>query len=305
MQKTFLRKESKSKLNQLNDQSKLFEENKVGLELLLNNSNDIYVLVNKNKEQFFISESAENLTGYSVKELLGGVENVIYPEDLEIVRQHLNRVFDDKSAVDCIQYRHKHKEKGYVWFEAIARNCFDNPALKAIVANIRDISERKKAEDLQKKSETEKIELISLEIESKEKTITSSSLKLIQKCECEALIIKKLVEIEKNTNGDSKQKINNIIANYQQKSNSSQWAEFEILFEKVQYSFYKKLNTRFPDLTANDRKICAFLKLNMSNKSIAQITFQSEDALKKARTRLRKKFGICRQTNLTVFLQNI
>ena len=29
------------------------------------------------------------------------------------------------------------------------------------------------------------------------------------------------------------------------------------------------------------RKICAFLKLNMSNKDIAQITFQSDDALKK------------------------
>jgi hypothetical protein len=43
----------------------------------------------------------------------------------------------------------------------------------------------------------------------------------------------------------------------------------------------------------------------MSSKDIAQITFQSEDALKKARLRLRQKLEIGRETNLLVFLQNI
>ena len=43
----------------------------------------------------------------------------------------------------------------------------------------------------------------------------------------------------------------------------------------------------------------------MSNKDIAQITFQSDDALKKARLRLRQKLEISRKTNLVTFLQNI
>jgi DNA-binding CsgD family transcriptional regulator len=77
------------------------------------------------------------------------------------------------------------------------------------------------------------------------------------------------------------------------------------LFGKVHRSFYEKLNEQYPNLTANERKICAFLKLNMSNKDIANITFQSDDALKKARLRLRQKLGIDRETNLAVFLQNI
>jgi len=43
----------------------------------------------------------------------------------------------------------------------------------------------------------------------------------------------------------------------------------------------------------------------MSNKDIAHITFQSDEALKKARLRLRKKLKIERKTNLVRFLQNI
>lgn len=308
--------ETNSILNNLREQlfitKKVFEASEEKLKLLIKNSNDIYVLVNKKGEQFFISDAAESLTGYSVEELLGGVEDVIYPDDLEIVRQHINRVLADKNIVDCIQYRHKHKEKGYVWFEAIAKNYIDNPAIKAIVANIRDISERKRIEEALKESEAEKtklmsmeIERISLDLESKQKMITAASLKLIQNAEADAQIIKKLIEIEKNTTGDSKKKINNVIADYKRKSNNSNRKEFDILFEKVDQSFYERLNTRFQSLTANERRICAFLKLNMSNKEIAQITFQSEEALKKARKRLRHKFGITRETNLIAFLQNI
>jgi DNA-binding CsgD family transcriptional regulator len=51
--------------------------------------------------------------------------------------------------------------------------------------------------------------------------------------------------------------------------------------------------------------MCAFLKLNMSNKDIAQITFQSDEALKKARLRLRQKLDIDRETNLAAFMQGI
>jgi DNA-binding CsgD family transcriptional regulator len=43
----------------------------------------------------------------------------------------------------------------------------------------------------------------------------------------------------------------------------------------------------------------------MSSKDIANITFQSEEALKKARQRLRQKLAIDRDTNLVSYLQNI
>lgn len=78
-----------------------------------------------------------------------------------------------------------------------------------------------------------------------------------------------------------------------------------MLFLKVNTDFYDKLNERFPVLTLNERKLCVFLKLSMTSKDIVQITFQSEEALKKARMRLRKKLELDRDEKLVSFIQSI
>jgi len=73
-------------------------------------------------------------------------------------------------------------------------------------------------------------------------------------------------------------------------------------FQEVYVGFYKKLNEQFPNLTPNDLRLCAFLRLNMTSKEIAELTFQSPESLKTARYRLRKKIGLDRTENLVAFL---
>jgi len=307
-----LNEELKQSNEQLYYTKQLVEESEEKLRLLIKNSNDIFVQVNEKGEQFFISDVAKDLTGYNIEELLGSVNDVVYPDDIEIVLQHWKRVLSDKNTPDTVQYRHKHKEKGYVWFEAVAQNFLDHPAIKSIVANVRDITERKRIEQALKESKEEKARLLELEIErinreleSNQKSMTAATLKLVQNSERDAQTIERLIEVEKNTNSDGKSIISKLISDYKRLSYNSNWDEFEILFEKVHSSFYERLNTLSPNLTANERKICAFLKLNMSNKDIAQITFQSEEALKKARLRLRQKLGIDREVNLVTFIQSV
>ena len=70
------------------------------------------------------------------------------------------------------------------------------------------------------------------------------------------------------------------------------WEEFEMRFNKVNSEFYQKLAARFPELTLNEKRLCAFLLMNMTTKEISSITGQSTEAIGKARTRLRKKMGI-------------
>lgn len=151
----------------------------------------------------------------------------------------------------------------------------------------------------------QEIERINLELEQNRKSLAAASLKLIQNSERDAEIIKRLESTLENSTPEGKKIINAIISDFKRISRSSNWNEFELLFQKVHKSFYEKLNENFPNLTANERKLCAFLKLNMSSKDIANITFQSEEALKKARQRLRQKIGIDRDTNLVIYLQNI
>lgn len=291
---------------------KMVEVSEEKLNLIIKNSNDIMVLVNEKGEQSFVSDAAKNLTGYDVEDLLGAMEDVIFSEDLDIVRQHWERVLSDKDNADCIQYRHKHKEKGYVWFEAVAQNFIGNPSINAVVANIRDITDRKNVEIALQQSEavkaqllTNEIKRINRELELNQKSVTAATLKLIQNAQRDIQTIQRLKDLESNTNPEGIRKINTLISDLKRLSYNSNWDEFEILFEKVHRSFYENLNSKFPTLTANDRKLCAFLKLNMSNKDIAQITFQSDDALKKARLRLRQKLNMDRETNLVAFLQNI
>ncbi|NOQ26055.1 MAG: tetratricopeptide repeat protein [Bacteroidales bacterium] len=305
-------KELKQSNEELYFTKNLVEKNEEKLRLLFKNSNDIFVLVNEKKEQFFISDVAYKLTGYQVEELTTAIENVIYPDDIEIVQQHWDRVLANKNLIATVQYRHKHKEKEYVWFEAVAQNFLEHPAINAIVANVRDITERKNTEEALRISQADKNKLLKLEknriseeLSVNQKSLTASSLKIIQNSKRDVNTIKQLLDVKKNTNPEGKIIISKLISDYKLSSFNSNWIEFEILFEKVHHSFYEKINIQFPNLTANERKICAFLKLNMSSKDIMQITFQSEDALKKARLRLRQKLDICRETNLVAFLQNI
>jgi hypothetical protein len=70
------------------------------------------------------------------------------------------------------------------------------------------------------------------------------------------------------------------------------WKEFEQRFQEVHTGFYERLMAKFPDLTSNERRLCAFLRLDMSTKEISNLTGQSVKAITQARFRLRAKLGI-------------
>ncbi|MEG1916205.1 MAG: tetratricopeptide repeat protein [Muribaculaceae bacterium] len=158
---------------------------------------------------------------------------------------------------------------------------------------------------LKKKALQLEIDKVNQELEYSQKEMVSATLKMVQKSESDAYSIKVLKEIEQNTNKEGEDSIRSLISYYKNKSAYTNWEEFELLFLKVNNDFYDKLNQRFPELTLNERKLCVFFKLNMTSKDIAQITFQSEEALKKARTRLRKKLGLDREDGLLSFIQSI
>lgn len=143
------------------------------------------------------------------------------------------------------------------------------------------------------------------ELEQNRKEMVLAQLKLIRDTERDAYTIKTLEEIKDTVEGNEAKKIGSLVGNYKHEALQYNWKELETIFSKVNPEFHDEINKRFPDLTPNERKLCVFLKLNLSNKDITLITFQNEEALKKARLRLRKKLGIERSENLTSFIQGI
>ena len=104
---------------------------------------------------------------------------------------------------------------------------------------------------------------------------------------------------------DNSRNIETIIKSIDKDSVNSLWKEFEVRYMEVHKDFHQKLTSSFPDLTANERRLCAFIVLNLSTKDISSITYQSAHSIKIARYRLRKKLGLDQNENLTAFLHNL
>jgi DNA-binding response OmpR family regulator len=186
------------------------------------------------------------------------------------------------------------------------RKPFDNIEIIARVKSMIELNiEYKRNIALEKEIMQQRINAMNDELERNKKALTSTTLKLIQNSELNIKQMEDLMVVKKISSDEVKRIINQVICRYVSNSKQKNWEEFEILFEKVHKSFYDKLSEKFPDISANERKLCAFIKLNMNTKDISAITFQSEETLKKAKYRLRKKLQIPIDIPTDVFVQNI
>ena len=143
------------------------------------------------------------------------------------------------------------------------------------------------------------------EIEYKNRELTTNVMYLLKKNELITNISEKLIKSQLDFKRENQRIIQDIINELKSNQNTNTWVEFEAHFTQVHTDFYKKLNEQFPNLTANEKKLCAFLKLNMSTKDIGSITYQSVKTISVARSRLRKKLNIeSEDVNLVSFLAN-
>ncbi len=80
------------------------------------------------------------------------------------------------------------------------------------------------------------------------------------------------------------------------------WEQFEHHFDRVHGDFLSRLRTEFKELSPNDQKLCAFLRLNLSTKEIAKLMSISIRGVEVARYRLRKKLDLDKGQNLSKFI---
>lgn len=99
------------------------------------------------------------------------------------------------------------------------------------------------------------------------------------------------------------QKINTLLAN--NLDTEDDWKMFLIKFEQKHRNFFKRLKEAHPQLTNNDLRLCACLKLNMETKDIASLMNLSVRAVENNRYRLRKKLDLKPTQNLNEYFLNI
>ena len=75
-------------------------------------------------------------------------------------------------------------------------------------------------------------------------------------------------------------------------------------FDLIHNNFMKRLHAKHPELSHNERMMCAYLKMNLSTKEIAPLLNISVRGVETIRYRLRKKFALEREDSLTDYLSN-
>jgi len=165
-------------------------------------------------------------------------------------------------------------------------------------------TERQKQElELAKKAlENESLEK---DLELRHKELATNAMNLIRNIEINSKLFEELNNLLPTANDDQKEKIREIIRSNKILSQDKGWKEFELRFGQVHKSFYQNLSQRFPDLSPNEKKLCAFLRLNMSTKDIALLTYRSVNTINQARKRLRKKMDLPSSVNLITYLSKI
>ncbi len=163
-------------------------------------------------------------------------------------------------------------------------------------------------ESITQRSEEEIIRLknaqLQAEIEYKNQELTSSAMNLIQKNKLLTNLKNSLktLSTESLNEETSAQLIRLVRSIDKDLEGNEHWTAFADSFDQVHGKFITRLKESFPELTPQEVKFSAYIRMNLNTKEIANLLGISVRGVEIGRYRVRKKLGLSRQDNLTNFL---
>ncbi|WP_162628198.1 tetratricopeptide repeat protein [Arcticibacterium luteifluviistationis] len=154
----------------------------------------------------------------------------------------------------------------------------------------------------EKKIEKEKLRFSEKELDIKKKELTAKVLQLAHKNEF-LNSLKGEMEHLKNNVDDSVNKTSNRVSRMINRDieGDTQWNQFSQEFSGIHQDFLTALTTKFGSFTKSEIRLISLLKMNMNSKEITSILGISDDGIRKARYRLRKKMNL-EESELQSFL---
>ncbi len=137
------------------------------------------------------------------------------------------------------------------------------------------------------------------DIEGKNRELATSTMSIIKKNEF-------LNEIKNELLNGGEKRVDKVIRIIDKDlNNTDDWKLFQEAFNNADKKFLRKIKTKHPDLTPNDLRLCAYLRLNLSSKEIAPLLNISPRSVEVKRYRLRKKMNLDHDINLTNYIIDI
>ena len=189
------------------------------------------------------------------------------------------------------------------------------------MTNERIISELKNEIEQRKKAEKERNQRLQERIKAEQKVnsllkqkhqmeldlvnreLASSSIFISQKNKIIGLIKKDINRLLKHDKTITRTDIAQVLKTIDENIKfDNDWYRIKAHFEKIYPGFFDRLRTKFPQLTPNDHKLSALLRMNLNTKEISHILKITAPSTEISRIRLRKKLGLEKGVNLTQFI---
>ncbi|MCK4639971.1 MAG: hypothetical protein KAU06_01415 [Candidatus Marinimicrobia bacterium] len=226
-------------------------------------------------------------TGNTIEENLPGLRKIR-------IQGICEKILESSQPVHLDNMSFINKDQKKIWY-SISIFPLTNNYIGISFNDITDITEKRKTEKLLKER-----------LEYKNKELTSKVMHMAERKERLLSAIQNLHDHDLATLDEYKKLVKTTINNLVQKFGStSEWDEFESYFLDVHNEFFQKLYEKHPNLTPRETRMCAFIKLKMNTKEIANLTNLTVKTIEVYRVRLRKKLDIAKGVNLVSYVGNL
>jgi len=117
-------------------------------EPLVRNSYDVIAVLDAAGRVRYVTPSVERVLGWRPDEVIGKVGiDLTEPDIAHEIAAHLEEVGREHGTVRTYEIHARRKDGSRLWLEVTLSNLVHDPLIKGVVANFRDISERKRAQE--------------------------------------------------------------------------------------------------------------------------------------------------------------
>jgi PAS domain S-box-containing protein len=117
------------------------------LEALLTNASEFISIYDENQQLVFESPSVKRILGYSDTDIINGMDpEVLTPRGLKTINQLFQYLLDTPGGEQTALYTYLRKNGEKLFLETKGKNLLHDPAIRGIIFNTQDITERKRAE---------------------------------------------------------------------------------------------------------------------------------------------------------------
>ncbi len=151
-------------------------------------------------------------------------------------------------------------------------------------------------------------EKLEAEVQHKNEELALATMHLVQKGEMIASIqeaLERALEKEQQP-ATLREELRRLLRMLQVDTRTDQdWEQFAVHFDQVYRDFLQRLRERYPQLSPNDYRLCAYLRMNLNTKEIAHLLNISVRGVEGSRYRLRRKLNISNEAHLVDFLMGV